>query len=214
MSFIERVARKLTKLSEPPVRALTATMAVVYLLIIDRSGSMAERCGSAHRLAAAQQATIAMLNARQQHATDDRLALIAYNHRAKVILPLTRCTGNRAVIDRAIWSLKPGGGTDLQAALVEAQRITPPAGRVHMIVLTDGHGGDPAEVANALKQRGVIIETIGVANTPAEVDEPVLKKTASVLDGKVLYRFIKDADELVMYFRTEIANRLVKVTRP
>ena len=39
-------------------------------------------------------------------------------------------------------------------------------------------------------------------------------KTASVLDGKTLYRFLTDADEIVTYFRTDIANRLLKVDRP
>jgi len=45
---------------------------------------------------------------------------------------------------------------------------------------------------------------------PTEVNEALLKETASVLDGRILYRFITDADELVEYFRTEVANRLVK----
>jgi len=66
-------------------------------------------------------------------------------------------------------------------------------------------------VAERLKQRGVLIETIGVANTRDEVNEDILRRTASVLHGKVLYRFITEANELATYFRTEVADRLRKV---
>ena len=80
-------------------------------------------------------------------------------------------------------------------------------------MLSDGHGGGATKAANALKVKGAILETIGVGRHPSEVDESTLRGIASVLDGKVLYRFLSDADDLMRYFRTEIANRLVKVNR-
>lgn len=77
-------------------------------------------------------------------------------------------------------------------------------------MLYDGHGGDATKVANTLKKGGAVIETIGVGHHPSEVDESTLRRIASTLDGRILYRFLSDADDLVHYFRTDVANRLVK----
>lgn len=211
-SYLEQLARGLYKPAEAALHVVAAAMAVMYLIVIDRSGSMGSPCGAVNRLGAAQNASIAMLDARQERGADDHLAVIAFNDGAKLVLPFTRCHGNRERIDRAIRSIEVDGGTDLKVALIKAQNILPSAGCVHIIMLTDGHGGDPTQVAAALKQRGVLIETIGVGNTHDEVDEAILQKTASTLNGKILYRFLTDADEMVTYFRTEIANRLVKVS--
>jgi Mg-chelatase subunit ChlD len=211
LSYLEQVARGLRKPAEAVLQITAAVMAVMYLIIIDRSGSMGTPCGTADRLRAAQDATIALLDARQAQHADDSVAVIAFNHGAELVLSFTRCHGNRLRIDKAIRSIQVDGGTDLKAALAKAQKVLPPSGRVHIVMLTDGHGGNPVKVAEKLKQRGALIETIGVGNSPDEVDEDILKKTASVLNGTVLYRFLTEADELVTYFRTEVANRLMKL---
>jgi Mg-chelatase subunit ChlD len=211
MSYLERVARGLAKVSHVPAQVLPATMAVMYVLLIDRSGSMGTPCGRTNRLVAAQNATIAMLDARQERGVEDQVAVIAFDDDAELVLPFTPCKENRGLIDESIRAIGVAGGTDLNAAFATAMRILPPNERVHMIMLTDGHGGDPTKVAAALKGRGVVIETIGVGESHDEVNETILKRTASVLDRKVLYRFLTDADEMVTYFRTEVANRLVKV---
>lgn len=213
-SFLEQVARGLVKLSDAQSKVLRAVMGVVYVLVIDRSSSMATPCGGPSRLAAAQQATITLLDERGRHSAHDHVGVVAYNHEAQVVLPVTPCEGHRREIDSAIWSMRPSGGTCLRTAIQKAAGLLPPNTTVHMVVLTDGHGGDPSSIAGRLKQRGVVIETIGVANERHEVDEKILKATASVVDGKVLYRFIGDAQTLATYFREEIATRLIKVNRP
>jgi Mg-chelatase subunit ChlD len=214
-SFLEQVARGLVKLSDAQSKVLCAVMGVVYVLLIDCSSSMGTACGDKSRLAAAQSATIDLLNERRRHALEDSVGIIAYNHEANVVLPITPCDeGHLVQISSAIWSMTPWGGTCLRDAFQKAQSLIPTNATVHLIVLTDGHGGDPSPIAGQLKRRGVVIETIGVAKCPAEVDETTLKATASVVDGKVLYRFIGDARTLATYFREEIATRLVKVNRP
>jgi putative transport protein len=72
------------------------------------------------------------------------------------------------------------------------------------------HRGDVLTLVGSAASTTRAIETIGVANEPAEVAEEKLKAAASVQSGRILYRFITDADELTTYFRTEIANRLAK----
>jgi Mg-chelatase subunit ChlD len=211
LSYAEKLARGLLKATEPVLQVVGAVMAVWYVLLVDHSGSMGTACGPADRLRAAQDAEIALLDARQAHEADDYVAVIAFDDSAEVVLPFTRCRGNRPHIDQAIRAITVGGGTDLKVALLKAESILPNTGRVHIVMLTDGCGGNPVRVAERLKQRGVLIETIGVANTRDEVNEDILRRTASVLHGKVLYRFITEANELATYFRTEVADRLRKV---
>ena len=57
--------------------------------------------------------------------------------------------------------------------------------------MTDGHGGHPLRTAEELKARGVVIDVTGVGQDPAGVDEKLLKKVASVIEGELRYRFVK-----------------------
>jgi Mg-chelatase subunit ChlD len=185
-------------------------IAEVLVMILDRSGSMAAACGRKNRLEAAKDAVLALLAARERLGANDSLAIISFDEEAQLVLPITPCASNGDRIRYALASIPVGGGTDLKPPLVLAHGILPPTGRAHIVLLSDGHGGNPTKAAEALKARGAIIETIGVGNDPSEVDEAILKKTASILDGRVLYRFLTVADQVVRYFQSEIANRLVK----
>ena len=213
-TYLERAARGLVKVSTSLMDTAARVIAEMLIIILDHSGSMATTCGRGDRLQAAQDATIALLDARQRLGADDMVAVIAFDEEAQLVLPFTRCQDQRRQIDHAVRSITIAGGTKLRAPLVLANEILPPEGRRHIVLLSDGHGGNPARVARKLRGRGAIIETIGVGNDPTEVDEAVMKDIASILDGKVLYRFIRDADELTCYFRNEIANRLVKRSDP
>lgn len=214
LTYLERVARGLTQISSASAKTLAGAMAEMQIIILDRSWSMEAPCGQETRLGAAKNATFALLDARQQLGADDTVAVVAFSGTADLVLRFTRARDRRAKIDRAIRSIGVGSDTNLAAPLLLAETIMPSEGCVHIALLSDGHGGDPTDVADRLKRRGAIIETIGVGNDPAEVDESILKATASVLDGKVLYRFIRDADEMAQYFGTQIANRLVKRSEP
>lgn len=212
-SFLEKVARGTIKLSTAISRTVVTVMAKTFVIMIDRSYSMAARCGRMNRLAAAQNATIAMLDVRLQQGVDDQLSLIAFDEKADVVLRFAHCNRDRDIIENAIRSITIRGGTSLTAPLVAAKKILPSNADVHLVMLTDGHGGNPLQVARSLKNAGALIETVGVGDHPSEVNETVLKETASILNGKTLYRFLSDADDLMHYFRTQIANRLVKVNR-
>ncbi len=80
-----------------------------------------------------------------------------------------------------------------------------------IIMLTDGEhngDGDPVQVADRLKKAGVIIECIGIAGSPNEVDEVMLKRIASCDEtGKPRYCFIGDTTSLIRKYKF-MANQI------
>lgn len=78
-------------------------------------------------------------------------------------------------------------GTDIDAGL----KVADQALQWHrfsvvrrIILLTDGQGGYPLQTAESLKQRGVVIDAIGVGDQPSDVDEKLLRAVASVVQGE------------------------------
>jgi len=212
--FLEEVIQGRTQLSKSAPIVVGGLICEFIILIIDRSWSMAEACGRKNRLEAAQEAAISLLRARLDRGADDRVAVIAFNDEAQLILTSTGCREEMNRIERAIRSIKPASGTDLNAPLRLADSSIPIQEGVHIVLLTDGHGGNPTRLAKSLKQRGAIFDCVGVGNVPSDVDEGILKKTASVLNGQILYRFIGDAEKLEQYFREDVAFRLRKRADP
>ncbi len=209
-SYLERLARGQAQLARRASHAGIATLSEMLILILDRSGSMSISCGNADRLQAAKTACIALIDARLNQGADDQGAVMAFDGQATMILPFTGFRKHRDRVVQAINRITIGGATVIKKPLALALKMLPGNGRVHIVLLSDGHGGQPGRYHHRLKDAGAVIETIGVGNDPSDVDEPTLKNIASVLDGKTLYRFIHDADELTDYFRIEIANRLTK----
>ncbi len=80
-----------------------------------------------------------------------------------------------------------------------------------IIMLTDGEhngDGDPVKVAGQLKKAGVIIECIGIAGSPNDVDEAMLKRIASRdQTGKPRYCFIGDTGSLIKKYKS-MANQI------
>jgi len=60
--------------------------------------------------------------------------------------------------------------------------------------------------AEDLKARGVVIDVIGIGDQPDNVDEKLLRKVASVIDGETRYQFIKDQQTLVSQM-TALGNK-------
>ncbi len=97
------------------------------------------------------------------------------------------------------------GGTDITAGLeVARDNFEWQRGGVvrRIILLTDGQGGNPLWTADDLKSHGVIIDVIGVGKNPSVVNEKLLRKVASVIQGESRYRFIKNAKGLVEHYTT------------
>jgi Ca-activated chloride channel family protein len=99
-------------------------------------------------------------------AAGDRRALGAFAGRARLVAPLTpdrEALG--ALLDTMDPTLPLGGGTDLGAALEEAERALDSAGRgARVVVVTDGEdlAGRARLLAERLRRRGVRVDCVGV----------------------------------------------------
>jgi hypothetical protein len=80
-----------------------------------------------------------------------------------------------------------------------------------IILLTDGeHLGksNPVNIADKLKEIGVIIDCIGIGGSPKDVDEELLKQIASRNpDGSIRYCFIGDQEKLLRKY-SSLAHHL------
>ena len=103
----------------------------------------------------------------------------------------------------------------LRSAFVDEPTINPlpdsDTSQKRIILLSDGeHNGkdDPVSVADRLKQAGVIIECIGIAGSPDDVDEKRLRRIASKdKSGKPRYFFIGDTASLIRKYES-MANQI------
>lgn len=182
------------------------------IIMLDRSPSMEDRCGFLTKLKAAQKAVMALIDQRLALKAEDDLAIIAFDSTATIVLPFTSTITGYSTIKRTVRAISTEGGTDIAKPLVTAKSLLPKVRKhpIHAILLTDGQGGQPLRPASALKEQGVIIQTLGVGHTPSDVDEVKLKAVASTLNGKLLYKFLRGGGELIEYFRTEVSGCLVR----
>lgn len=181
--------------------------------VLDISGSMGICDYPPTRLGGGIEATCAYVDTRGRICPRDRIALVSFNHAAQIVQPLTPIIEKR-MIRRALHRLRDSGGTDLAEGLQAAVRLftheRSTSRRRHVIVLTDGQGGEPLEMAAELKERlGVVIDTVGIGGSPEEVNESLLRQVATTdPDGFCHYRFIKDSQTLAEHY-THLAQGLL-----
>lgn len=170
------------------------------VLAVDRSGSMLDNGG----ITATRQAAIAFLDAIDLG--EDRVAVVAFNHTAQLLQPLT---DDVSAARTAIEALSAIGGTDLEAPLRIAEgELFGPRGRSDakpiVVLLTDGRSGNgpeaPLAAAARAKQRGARIFTIGFG----DIDPMVMALTASTPEDAYL---AADPSTLGAIY-AEIASRL------
>lgn len=201
-------------------------------LAIDNSGSMLDGDYFPNRLEAAKTSALAfhdeLITKGEIH---DKIAVVSFGSSARVECDLTPVTES-ARIEKAIRNIKPDGFTNMRAGLIQAERIffgdpcivplaiakafnwlatgqtrhVDPNVVMKVILLTDGrhcYGEHPLPVAERLKHNGVEISGVGIAGSPNQVDEELLKKLVSTdpTTGLPQYRFIKDAQQLISHYR-------------
>lgn len=180
--------------------------------VTDISPSMGERYdGQRTKLEAAIRAGAALVLQKFRIDPQDEVALVTFDQHAYVILPFVRLAEGKDSVIQALHSLNTDtDGTDINAGLKAASDLFDwsQSNVVRRIVLlTDGQGGHPLRTAEDLKSRGVIIDVTGIGDSPANVDEKLLKKVASVVNGELRYRFIKDQRTLIEVTTTHIATK-------
>ena len=177
----------------------------LVVLVNDDSPSMNEDYdGTMIKLDASSRASVNLILNKHQIDPDDQLALVTFHEKASLDMPLTPTRQGKCEMIRSVQSLRTrGSGTSLQAGLECAEKALDWSSRNvvrRIIMLTDGHGGNPARIATDLKSHGVVIDVIGVGKSPRKVNEKVLRQIASTVEGELRYRFIRDQATLVAHY--------------
>lgn len=179
-------------------------------LVIDHSGSMGEELDNGvTKLEGAIRAGVNLALQKFQLDPQDRIGVIAFSSTASLLLALCQLSARKRQIIETVQGIVVDGGTDIKTGLVAASQhfewaLTDVVRRI--VLLTDGHGGRPLGTAKDLKSNGVVIDVIGVGQSPSGVDEDLLKQVASIQNQQPMYRFIKDHLTLVQHF-TQLANK-------
>jgi len=181
-------------------------------IVMDRSSSMNEPYqGNTTKQQPANEAAIMLGYEKVRIDPRDRIGIIDFNMAARVLLELSPIASHKDRMIAILRSIQSVGGTDLNAALIAAdenfdwQRHDVVR---RIILLTDGHGVDPLHTAEDLKRRKVVIDVTGIGPDPSCVDEELLKKVASTIQGETHYRFIRDSRTLVNHY-TQLAGKTV-----
>ena len=183
------------------------------VLIFDRSGSMSLNDYLPTRLLAAFDAGLEFVDAKRAARLSDLISIILFDDTATVAC-------EDVTLDEAVIILNDlkaanpiGGGTDINSGLVAAEqhfRRAAPNYKKRIVLLTDGHGGNPVRTGQRLREAGVWLQTVGVAGAPGSVAEEDLRKISSIINGVCCYRFIGDRAELLKHFKN-LATDLMRV---
>ena len=140
--------------------------ALTMAYVIDRSGSM-EEIGPSNvtNLELAKEAarrSIAFLY------PQDRAGVLSFDSNPEWLVPLQYVTSQQSIDDQ-IGTLRPGGGTDIYAAVKAITQALPadPSTLKHVILLTDG-GADPSGIVEMVgklyQDYGITVTSIGIGN--------------------------------------------------
>jgi Ca-activated chloride channel family protein len=195
----------------PAVEAGNKPLGLNLALVLDVSGSMHEYDGTDNkRIERVQHAAAAAITKLKP---DDRLAIIAFAHEAKVLLPSTTLA-DRAAIDRVIQDIEnadvdPGGTAmdqGIQLALTEVEQNAG-AGRLsQVVVLTDGEtSGEQVcrQLAVQAAQKKIHLTLMGVG---IEWNAVLLKDLAKLSEGKWYYIDVNQAQETERVFLEEFGH--------
>ncbi len=175
--------------------------------VVDVSGSMEECDYPPCRLAGAKKANIEFVNELAGINPGGNVAIVEYSVRARVVCdPVPAGTGKNALV-KGIKGLRTHSSTNTAAGLRVARNLICACSGVNnprVLLLTDGHsnmGGSPVKEAKLLKEKGIQLDIIGIGGSPAEVNEPELRKMASVVRGETRYWFIDSVPALIEKFK-------------
>lgn len=205
------VERALPVRSELPDEARLASVALV--LLIDRSGSMAEAAAAgmptklALALDAAGEAAAAL-------APRDSIGIIAFDSSAQWVVPLAP-RPSEAELARALSAVTPGGGTDAFPAF----RLAIPALAAadaqvrHIIFLTDGlvTGADYDAILRQLNALRITVTGVGIGD---DADGGFVERIARLSGGRAYLAADPESVPRIFLQETAIAQRAYIVEEP
>ena len=205
----------------------------ILVVLIDLSPSMLTDDWKPTRLSGAIQANWELLEVKSEKHPGDMVGLIGFGKRATLLHKTVCLRRGLASLHDALRNPKEIPGTNFTDALELAEKCLfgaapkqlreslsrklstllfdsmPHESRSplkRIIMLTDGehnHPSCPLGIGSRLKQRGVVIDCIGIGGSPKDVDENLLKRIASANpDGSKRYCFIGDKRQLIQKHQT------------
>lgn len=180
---------------------------LALVVVVDKSGSMAEAAGGATRMDLAKDAALSTVELLRPQ---DQAGVLAFDAVPQWVVRL-RPVGDGAGFADAIGSIYAGGGTEIYSALLAAYRsITSAETELrHIILLTDGHsgsGGDYGALTRAMRDEGITLSTVAVGK-----GSDTVLLTALAQAGRGRYYFTDDAASVPEIFtkETQLASRSV-----
>lgn len=140
---------------------------LALLLVIDKSGSMAERNAGHSKIQVAADAAASAVAALSER---DWVGVVAFDQEAREVVKLTRVEDKDA-ITKALGGIEASGGTAMYPGLQMAYRslLGSEAQLKHIIVLSDGESepGDFAGIANSIRDAGITLSSVAVGENAA-----------------------------------------------
>jgi Mg-chelatase subunit ChlD len=179
--------------------ATTATM-----LVLDVSWSMEESDFKPTRLGGAKKAAKGFLDAARRNNPNQLVGVTSFSGRAREEASPTVVGREYSALKRALDGMSCDSSTNIEAGLNLARKAIKRAGAAvnSIVLLTDGepNEGNAEAAAKRVKSNGIELNIIGIGGSPADVNEPLLKQMASVVDGERRYWFIRNVPDLVKRF--------------
>jgi len=181
-------------------RGADVRVPVAFVLVIDTSGSMAGQ-----KILDARRSALAMLD---QMSMDDRVAVVRFSTKARVVVPLMPVSEARVRARREIGRMHAQGTTDIANALRRADGLISAVGddRARRVVLvTDGRdtSGAPrhtaSTVARGASAHGITVSALGIG---ADYDDAYLADLAD--SGRGNYEFMASTNALDMFLTKEL----------
>ncbi|TNF28185.1 MAG: VWA domain-containing protein [Deltaproteobacteria bacterium] len=173
---------------------------VALMLVIDRSGSM-----TGPKIELAKQAAIATLDVLQP---SDKLGIVAFDSKAELLVHMLRASNRFTIVDN-VSRLRPGGGTNIFAALdrAYAELVRTQAKVKHIILLTDGQSNQNGilELVAGSDDDKITISTVAVGMGS---DQDLLRRVA--VAGRGRYYFTNSPENIPKLFlkeTTEVSRR-------
>ena len=178
----------------------------VYVVVLDRSGSMKDPWGNMNKLEGVKRAALGVLSDIFRREPGAEVLIVSFNAHATVVFPLRDLEEAYSEAIAAVKGIQVGGNTDQGAAMGLVERevagLLGGSASVMVLLMSDCKGGEPRPAAQRLKQGGALIAVSAFGTSRADVKEKLLREVASVHSGETLYRFADSAEELATTTKT------------
>ena len=188
----------------PPSLPGRATATTASILVLDVSWSMEDTDFHPSRLDGAKKAAKRFVETARQNNPGQLVGVVSFCIDAREEAAPAAVGRDHGRLKRAINGMSLDSATNIEAGLNLAHDAIKRAGTTvnSIVLLTDGapNEGDANAAAKRVKRDGIELNIIGIGGTPDAVNEPLLKRMASVVDGELRYWFIRNVPDLVQRF--------------